>query len=70
MALSIETVMTFIDWEFFPTHSDIPKPLEQASETATKEGFKNLKFYIGCLLVMTQTKTQFYALLGVNIFQG
>ena len=24
-------------------------------------GFKDLKYYIGCLLVMTQTKTQFYA---------
>ena len=34
-------------------------------------GFKDLKYYIGCLLVMTQTKTktQFYAFLGVNIFQ-
>ena len=35
-------------------------------------GFKDLKYYIGCLLVMTQTKTktQSYALLGVNIFKG
>ena len=33
-------------------------------------GFKDLKYYLGCLLVMTQTKTntQFYACLGVNIF--
>ena len=31
---------------------------------------KDLKYYIGCVLVMTQTKTRFYALLGVNIFQG
>ena len=33
-------------------------------------GFKDLKYYIGCLLVMTKTKTRFYALLGLNIFQG
>ena len=35
-------------------------------------GFKDLKYYIGCFLVMTQTKTktQFYAFSGVNIFQG
>ena len=38
-------------------------------------GFKDLKYYIGCLLVMTKTKTkkktktQFYALLGLDIFQ-
>ena len=36
-------------------------------------GFKDLKYDIGCLLVMTKTrtktKTQFYALLGLNIFQ-
>ena len=32
-------------------------------------GFKDLKYYIGCLLVMTKTKTRFYALLGLNIFQ-
>ena len=33
-------------------------------------GFKDLKYYIGSLLVMTKTKTRFYALLGLNIFQG
>ena len=33
-------------------------------------GFKDLKYYIGCLLVMTKTKTRFYALLGLNNFQG
>ena len=35
-------------------------------------GFKDLKYYIGYLLVMTKTKTKtwFYALLGLNIFQG
>ena len=41
-------------------------------------GFKDFKYYIGCLLVMTKTKTEtktktktrFYALLGLNIFQG
>ena len=33
-------------------------------------GFKDLKYYIGCLLVMTKTKTRFYALLGLNIFPG
>ena len=35
-------------------------------------GFKDLKYYIGCLLMMTKTKTKtrFYALLGLNIFQG
>ena len=34
-------------------------------------GFKDLKYSIGCLLVMTKTKTKtrFYALLGLNIFQ-
>ena len=32
-------------------------------------GLKDLKYYIGCLLVMTKTKTRFYALLGLNIFQ-
>ena len=31
--------------------------------------FKDLKYYNGCLLVMTKTKTQFYALLGLNVFQ-
>ena len=41
------------------------------TQTQTK-CFRDLKYYIGCLLVMTQTKTknQFYALLEVNIFQG
>ena len=36
------------------------------------KGFKDLKYYIGCFLVMTKTKTKtrFYALLGLNIFQG
>ena len=45
-------------------------------------GFKDLKYYICCLLVMTKTKTKtktntktktktrFYALLGLIIFQG
>ena len=32
-------------------------------------GFKDSKYYIGCL-VMTKTKTQFYELLGMDIFQG
>ena len=33
---------------------------------------KDLRYYIGCLLMMTKTKTKtrFYALLGLNIFQG
>ena len=33
-------------------------------------GFKDLKYYIGYLVVMAKTKTQFYALLGLNIFKG
>ena len=33
-------------------------------------GFKDLKYYIGCLLVMTKTRTRFYAMLGLNILQG
>ena len=34
--------------------------------------FKDLKYYIGCLLVMTKTntKTKFHAILGLNVFQG
>ena len=39
-----------------------------------RSGFKDLKYYIGFLLVMIETKTKtkirFYALLGLNIFQG
>ena len=32
--------------------------------------FKNLRYDIGCLLVMKKTKAQFHALVGLNIFQG
>ena len=31
---------------------------------------KFLKYYTGSLLVMTKTRTRFYAVLGLNILQG
>ena len=33
-------------------------------------GLKDLKYYTGSLLVMTKTRTRFYAVLGLNILQG
>ena len=72
-------------WLFSCDDKDKDKDSKTQTKTNTKcfqdpiyaiffksRGFKDLKYYIGCLLVMTQTKTktQFYALLGVNIFQG